>query len=247
MLKYAEKPPILEYSTMFPICGARSRMGALDIPTRGYKTYIDLHCDLNDQQAHSRYLPSQLGWLSLFPPSMFSDDLPNYQVRYLFSDDVDYIGIKSIAYNSGLSYEGSVDQAIIERFPILSKYSERMHQYELLRKTNYFSDEVKEKLKARGADYSLVKDSTGQWVFINKKYDKTKIFTLKDGRNSFITNNPYSPQKPGLRIEALYSAEDYESEKAINLITFDEEKDMKEQPMEVSFLDKPLNLKENLS
>lgn len=248
ILKYTEKPPILEYSTMYPnLWYARSRMGALDIPTRGYKTFVDLHCNLNDQQAHSKYLPSQLGWLSLYPPSIIPDELPNFQVRYLFSEDLDYIGTKSIAYNSGLSYVWNIDQTIIETFPILSRYSERIKQYELLRKSNYFSDEVKEKLKAKGLDYSLIKDSKGEWAFIRKNYDKTKILSMKDGRNSFITNNPFDQQKPALRIEALYSAESYESDKAIDLIVFNEEKDIKAQPMEVSFSNKPLNLKENLA
>ena len=179
-------------------------MGALDLPTRGYKTYIDLHCDKNEEESHSWYLPSQLGWLSLYPPSVVEDELPNNQVRFLFGDDIDYIGTKSIAYNSGLSYVSNVDEAIINRFPIINKYSQRINQYEELRKSDYFSDKIKEKLKDKGKEYSLLKDKYGNWNFVEMSYNKQKVFSLKNERNYFIINNPFEPQKPGIHRGSLF-------------------------------------------
>ncbi len=248
ILEHTEKSPILEYSTMFPnLWYARSRMGALDLPTRGYKTYIDLHCDKNEEESHSWYLPSQLGWLSLYPPSVVEDELPNNQVRFLFGDDIDYIGTKSIAYNSGLSYVGNVDEAIINRFPIINKYSQRINQYEELRKSDYFSDKIKEKLKDKGKEYSLLKDKYGNWNFVEMSYNKQKVFSLKNERNYFIINNPFEPQKPGIRIEALYSSESYESPDSITIIDFDEDIDIKSQSKEEDYSKNPLNLKKHLA
>ncbi|MHB1152443.1 MAG: hypothetical protein ACYCWE_16960 [Eubacteriales bacterium] len=220
ILKYCVRPPLIEYSTMYPsIWSARSRMGAWDVGIAGHKRYLSLHAASNEEYCDAVFLPSQLGWYTFHPAALMGDTFANAQVKTLYEDDIDYLGRLGIAYNSGFSFMG-VGDVLIERFPVIKKNIDTFLKYDSLKKKNIVPFEIREKLK--NGEYKL-DSSDGGYSFTEKRYVKTKINTA----DNFSIFNPFDAQKPFIRIEALYTAADGEP---ITLAHFDENIALDSQP-----------------
>lgn len=220
MLKNIEKPPVLEYSCMHPsLWYGRSRMGAADTPLTGYKQFIANHINYNRSAAEAMYFTGQLGWISVYPKSISADMLNNYSTRYMFTDDVDYLGTKALAYNNGLSYLVTSEQEM-KRWPALIKNTELIGIYDKLRLEKYFDEKIIEQIKDLESDFKLVNED-GSWYFYKMYYPKVKIFSEND--TNFNIYNPAREQKIGIRLENYYSLADaYDSDKAIILLETDE-------------------------
>ncbi len=211
------EPPLLEYSTMHPsLWAARSRMGAWDSPARGYLKFFDWHIESNAQSAVKCYLPGQMGWFSVCPPTV-KDDFRNFQTLTLYREHLDYLGSKCLAHDHGLSYLGislgTLPPAAVEN-------GERLCLYDSLRRGNYFSPESTEAVKEPGKHFRLMKDGDG-YVLAPAHYEE---FRPKKDAETFRTVNPFRAQRPYLRIENLYAVGPYDSEEAEELIVFDEGK-----------------------
>jgi len=179
------KPPVIEYSAMCPsLWYARGRAGAYDVGRRGYKTFYDLHIEDN-KKFMDRYYTTTLGWHHFC--WMGDDCPPNYATKYQFSDDVEYLGTKAIAYNCSI--------ALFDIFDSFRDYDGLFRNMELyalfndLRKQNYFTTEVREKLKT--GEY-ILKKIGGEYVFFERVYQTSPC-------------NPFEPQIPFIRIEAMQS------------------------------------------
>ncbi|NLM79345.1 MAG: hypothetical protein GX173_14920, partial [Ruminococcaceae bacterium] len=206
-LRHCVRTPLVEYSTIHPLVWtARSRAGAFDYPTSAYKRFIDLHCADNEARSHRKLLPSQLGWLSLYPAATpYREPGENWTTKYVYSDDIDYIGSKAVAYGSGLSYMLSPPE-LSERYPVINRYAEQIARYTRLRSSGYFSSSVCERLKAPAQGWRLVKD--GERFGFEQL---TRLFAQPyrlDEPDNVTVENPFSAQKPVIRLEVQSAAAD---------------------------------------
>ncbi|MGL6225688.1 MAG: hypothetical protein ACRC10_03570 [Thermoguttaceae bacterium] len=237
ILKYTETAPLLEYSTMNPsLWYGRSRMGAWDSAHRAFQPFFDLHVAANEESAARYYLPGQLGWLAIGPPN--GDDLPHFQYDILFPEDIEYLGVKGLAYNNGFSYlDIQKDQAK----PITYRNGERLKRYDQLRRSKSFGPEIIQQLKEPGQHFVLQQKGENDWQFIRANYAK---FLFDPYHLIWDYENPNVAQTPLIRIENRYLTDDYDSEKGIDLIVLDETQSMTN--LTTREFEQPIDLSKNL-
>ncbi|MCI6908285.1 MAG: hypothetical protein MR832_03945 [Clostridiales bacterium] len=203
MLRYVERPPLLEYSTLYPLLWySRSRIGAWDNATNGYKRFINEHIQFNTEGVHAFGLPYQLGWYCLYPLMQYTDDNPGSQVKIMFRDDVDMAGARALGYNHGMSYNPLTDEALASS-PGFARNIERYAEYEKLRVSKYFSEEALKRLRTREEEFTLLKEES-YWM-APAHYDYAKVYADDEKRSGLRGVNPFAGQKPMLRIECLYT------------------------------------------
>ncbi len=211
-----KKSALMEMSTFHHhLWYVRSRMGAWDHPTRGHKRFIDIHCQANEGLKRM-FLPGHLGWWA-------TKTWTGIQGEPTFSDDIEYLCGKCIGTDVGFSIMG-INPSNCNK-PVFKRLAGIMKQYEDLRHANYFDESIKEKLRIPGSEYTLKKDSKDDWSFYPRQYDKHKIEEVVDNEALWISNNPFESQPVKLRIEALMSAELYDSEENKILVDFSPNKD----------------------
>ena len=214
--------PLLEYSTMHAsLWGARSRMGAWDTPCRGFIQFLDTHIAENNKSANRRFLPGQLGWMELCPSAALIT-LPNFQRRYFYPEEIEYMGTKALAWDQGMSYCDILLQRVK---PGAIAASKTMKQLDDLRRQNYFSDSVRKQLREPRKHFSLQKRGN-DWFFRQAEYPANKLIGAK---NEVEVVNHYVRQRPTLRIENLHAVAPYNSEQGFELIAFDETKTPQKQ------------------
>lgn len=216
ILEKCEKAPILEAST-FPVgmWAARGRGGALDHPRRSYQKFIDGHRSYN-AKFEKYFYTSTLGWFNYAPD--YEENYKNTFIKTLFRDDVAFLGVNGIAYDMS-----SVIQPFSAgTFNSLNQLTDNVKYYNVytrLRKAGYFSETVKEALKAglkAGKEYKIVKTDDDKWAFREMYYTSNVIRDNADA--TFLTGsgtNPYNAQAPFIRIEQRYSISTTSSEKVI--------------------------------
>lgn len=237
VLKYCKtEPQVIEYSDLYPsLWAARGRGESWDRPKRGYKSFIDKHSSRN-QSLRDRQYSTTMGWYDFYPVN--KEQPGDYYTKYMFTDVVDYLGIKAIAFDQSMTYEGLLKKDV-EAEPGLNRNLERYSQYNRLRMGNYFNDEVKQALKIGNCEYRLAKKN-GVWGFNEVVYNREKLRDIS--KDIFTGNNPYKEQKPFIRLENLYSSD---CSKSIRLLSSDELTGLSGKKCEKSF-DSPQNLKEFL-
>lgn len=208
--KRLNRPALMEMSDMHHLFWyVRSRMGAWDVPFRGQKSLIAAHTIAN-KGYQQKFLPTQLGWWLAFTYN-------GIQPERSFSDDVEYLCGKSLAYDSGLSF--------VEAFTLESFFKSQnwlrlagiIRQYEELRLRNYFPESVKKKLAVRGDEFTLEQAKKGLWQFIPVKYSKTKV---QGSTGQWYCMNNCTKQPLRVRIEALKVAAPYDSSDGVTLLDF---------------------------
>ncbi|MCL2879834.1 MAG: hypothetical protein FWF29_06285 [Treponema sp.] len=206
-LRHMKKPPIIEYSTFHSaLWAARSRAGAWDSCTSGYQTFIDLHCAKNENEVNRRLLPGQLGWWDLYPPVNDPNDVrPNWSVKIPFREDIEYLGVKSIAYDSALSYL-SVSEDAVGRYPVYKAYTDLLEPYIKARRSSNIKLSVKEELQKSCSGYRLV-DNDGCCSFQPTARLFARPYSLKMGWNDVSLQNPFHTQRPGIRLIAQSAAD----------------------------------------
>lgn len=227
VLKNCEKEPlIIEYSTMYPtLWAARGRGECWDTPNRGYKNFIDDHLQMNLYLMNRNYI-GILGWYNFYP---FKNDEPgDYSTKYMFSDDVDYLGVKAIAYNQVMVYNGLYKRNV-DNVPGLRRNLERFVQYNKLRSSDYFSEKVKSELKEGQYEYRLIRRN-GKWGFQEASYCRTKIRDVT--QDKLVGDNPFRGQRPFIRLENLYTSDCVSS---VNLASFNHGIELKKQECEIKY------------
>ena len=206
-----KKSALMEMSTFHHhLWYVRSRMGAMDHPSRGHKRFIDMHCKANEGLKRM-FLPGHLGWWSI-------KTWNGIQGEPTFSDDIEYLCGKCIATDVGLSIMG-INPSNCDK-PIYKRMAGILKRYEDLRHSNYFSESVKSQLRIPGAEHAMKKDANDGWSFYPRQYDKHKLEKTVNNEARFISNNPFDSQPVKLRIEALTSAELYDNSDNKILVDF---------------------------
>ena len=203
IFKRLEKSPIMEMSTFHHhLWYVRARMGAWDHPTRSHKKFIDIHCAANED-LKKMFLPGQLGWWAV---KIWSGP----QGEPTFTDDIEYLCCKAIGTDNGISIMGIFPDNI-SKIPIYERLAKIMKEYEELRRSNYFSESVKNKLKVPGDEFTLIQNPEGKWRFQQMQYDKHKVEGINGWSNEWKVKNKFGKQPLCLRIEALTSAGSYDA------------------------------------
>ncbi len=201
--KRLRKPALMEMSTFHHhLWYVRSRMGAWDHPTRAHKQFIDNHVAANRDNQRI-FLPSVLGWWAL----LFWSG-PNTEPTY--ADDIEYLCAKSLATDSTLALMG-VDPDSYAHKPGAKRLGDIFKRYERLRHSHAVPETIKTRLREPGCDFTLVESGDGHWAFRPVNYAKHKIADLDGGDRRWTVVNQYVSQPLRLRIEALLSAQPYDS------------------------------------
>ncbi len=201
VLKYCDRSPdVLDISDMYcTLWSSRGRGITYDSPLRGYKNHIDDHIKRNKTYMNRLYVTT-LGWYNFYPTK---NEMPSdYSVKYMFFDDVDYAGVKSIAYDQTMTYNG-LSQNNVDKTPALKRNLDLFAQYSKLRQSSFFSDRVKEILREGRFEYKLQKRNN-VWGFRQAVYCKEKIRDIQ--QDELIGNNPFKRQKPFIRLENCYTS-----------------------------------------
>lgn len=190
----------------------RSRMGAWDMCSRGYKPYVDMHTIVNEK-CDRMFLPSHLGWWGVYP---YDGKLK----ERMFPDDMEYILGKGIGNDSSLSLILGFSPAEYEQSAQTRRYAAMVKQYEELRLSNYFSDSVRNKLRERGKEFTLEQGPDDDWRFRRIHYDKSLPMQLVDGKAEHHATNRYGDQQPRIRVEVLHAVAPYTDPESETLIDF---------------------------
>lgn len=206
--KNVKKPIGMEMSAMWHHCWQfRTRWQAWDYPQRGQKRFIDQHADgVNG----GLLLPLHFGWwnFQVFDPP---------QVEPSFPDVIEYLGAKMIGWDAGISLTGAIDRENLKKIPAFQRAVGILRTCEELRRSHYFDDSVRAKLREPGKEFTLFKDDAGEWRFRSAKYETHKVESAAVWSSAWKTENPFTVQPVKLRIEALMSVGAYDSPDAVTL------------------------------
>ena len=203
--KRLERPALQEMSTFHHhLWFVRSRFGAWDHPNRAFKDFVDIHCASNAQN-HRMLLPAHLGWWAI---TAWQDT----QTERTFPDDLEYLCAKATGTETGFSLMG-ITPATFAHNPGVRRLAEIVRRWENLRHADAFSPEVKAQLRTPGAEFTLLDDNRVCPV----RVDRRKVEGVEA---QLRVTNPFAAQQPRLRIEALFSAEPYDSPDAISITDF---------------------------
>lgn len=224
-LKYCDNDPVLEGAAQIPsMWAARGRIGALDCPYKGFKTWNMMHTARNIEFI-DRHNAATMGWYCYYPQS---DEYPgNENTKYQFFDDIDFLGSLAVMHDfSTVFHNGSVKTSYL-KYAAMRRNLDLYKKYDDLRKAQYFSEEYREKLKNGKWEYKLVEKLGGRFTFVEKDYQKFKLYDLNDNtRNVAEVNNPFGRQTPFVRIEAMMSTL---KKNPMVLLPLDENKPLVEQ------------------
>ena len=210
--KRLKKPALMEMSTFHHhLWFVRSRMGAWDHPNRSHKKFIDLHCAANEE-CRRIFLPAELGWWAFKTWS-------GAQGEPTFSDDIEYLCCKCLATDSGFALMGITPQSLLNS-SALQRSAFITKKYEELRHASYFPESVKAKLRAPGQEFKLVQNPTGKWQFQPVQYIKHKVEGIDGWSDVWQISNRFARQPLRLRIEALMSAQHYDTPEGLTVADF---------------------------
>ena len=201
--------PLMEMSTFYHgLWCVRSRIGAWDVPTRGRKRFIDLHCRSNVASS-GVFLRGTLGWWTL------GDDAGAGEHQFL--DDVEYLCARCIGHDVGFALMGikPADLAGNER---LRRWAKVIGLYENLRHGGTVSDAAKAALRTEGREFTICQDAGGARLH---EAAYPRVIARVEGEAADVhLNNPFAPQELRLRLELLKSAAAYDSAEAKTLLDF---------------------------
>lgn len=189
-----------------------SRLGAYDHPNWGLKRFIDIHCRDSEEYQASSFLTAQLGWWSILGPN---EDHPSE-----FPDELEYLCVKSLAYDMPMSFQG-IDVGSQPWNARQEEYLGMIGRYERLRLQRAVPETVRIKLRTPRQDFRLRRDQDGRWQFYPTQYLSRRIEGLNDSSRIWTINNPFSAQPLRIRFEVLYSAVPPTDSSAIRLAEWD--------------------------
>lgn len=140
---------------------------------RGVKGHIDKVKIKGVLDTYKNLMPAEFGWFGYFT------ETPSYHATQ--PDEIEYLCNKCLGYNAPLSIETSVDT--LKKNGWTPEISSIIKNYEMLRLKNYFSEEVKAKLREPGAEFRLTKVAEGKWRLRPVKHIEHYVRSI-DGINN---------------------------------------------------------------
>ncbi|MCC7494052.1 MAG: hypothetical protein IT204_16965 [Fimbriimonadaceae bacterium] len=208
-----QRPAIFEMSTfhhhLWPL---RSRMGAWDHPNRGHQPFIDRHLASNANCA-AMFLPTQLGWWA-FKTWQAPQGEPT------FAEDIEYLCVKALATDSGLSIMG-IDPTTAPTIAALPRLAAIVRRYEELRRAGTVSPTVRQVLAQPGREFALEPADHGPPQFREWHRARQVVSPAVPPSAAWQITNPAAAQAPTLRLEALSATGPYEAPQNPVLAAFD--------------------------
>ncbi len=222
--------PIVEDSAMTgkQIWNVRGRVGAWDTASRGIKPFIRNHVTANLSSMAMGY-EATLGWTAFYPDSASATKMKNTIEKTLFHDDIDLLGTMAVVHNMSNVINGFNPASVEALYHLKSNIEYYNKYYSSLRRSNYFTDEAKQKVIDNGGEFKIIEKANGEYAFLEMYYSEYNAGNAKnEPLNTFTGNNPFSTQNPFVRIEARYSTE---FEAPISLFKLDSSKTLAEQKL----------------
>ncbi len=228
ILSQCHDDPIVEFSSQSTqMFNVRGRSGAIDTFNRGLKTAIQQHRSNNLAVKTGPYTHT-LGWFDFMPDMNPTGGMKNTIQKTIFRDDLDVLGTESVAFNFTMVYNNISPEMIAEN-PFYQDNLNYYVQYSKIRKSNYFTEETREKvqemLKA-GKEFKIIEKSEGEYAFLEMYYSRNNVGNGVGDPLTFSVKNPFEQQKPFIRIEQRYSSL---FEDPVTMIDLDETKAIKDQ------------------
>ena len=198
--KHLKKPVGMEMSAMWHhFWQFRTRWQAWDYPQRGHKRFIDIHADSVNV---GLLMPLHLGWWNFqaFNPP---------QVEPTYPDVIEYLGVKLIGWDAGISLTGAIDQKSLDSVPLFRRAVDILRTCEELHRSGSIDETTKAKLREPGKEFSLLRDDAGKWRFRPAHYDPHTAVPSEPWSLSWTTANFFQDQPVKLRIEVLMSTGSY--------------------------------------
>lgn len=210
-----KKPAIMEMSTFHHhLWYVRSRMGAWDAPSRGYKRFVDIHTIVN-RSCQRMFLPPHLGW---WAAHAWTGTLP----ERTFPEDIEYLCCKCIGTDAGLSLIGGFTPTDYASRSSTRRLGAIVKQYEAVRLDGRVPEEIRRKLAVLGDEFTLVTGDAGQPRFRPIEYHKHRVDRINDDRGvEWTVQNRFGAQPVRLRIESLLGMAPYDAKDAITIAAFE--------------------------
>ncbi len=206
VVSQCERPPIIEsaaYGNATWNCGGRG--GAADAVHRAIKYHKKGHYDTYGLNFPKTFQSMTFGWFNFDTDT--GEKYHNTYNKTLFHDDLDFMGSLAIAADYGIVPLGLGVTNNYDGTRLDNNY-EYYNVYNKLRKGGYFSEEVKEAIKAGSTEteYRLFEKEDGSFAFKEMYYEGHKINNMSAfDDTSAEYSNPYLSQTPFVRIEQRFS------------------------------------------
>ncbi len=205
LAKRLNKPALFEMSTFYHhLWYLRARMGAWDAPLRGHRAFIEGHRRSNAECVRY-FMPGHLGWWSI-------SNWQGIQTERTFPEIIEYLCGRCIADDCGLSFLTYVPPDKMFQSAHTKHLGRIIRQYEDLRRTNKVPLELRRRIGQPWQDHTLEMTPDGaSFQFRPARYDRHTIGRVDPKGGTWSTPNRFGPQPPAIRIEVLFSAEEYDS------------------------------------
>lgn len=213
ILAECEETPLMDYSTFCPATwNAQGKDGGVDYATRAYKRHKEQHVEYN-LYLEDAYIPAALGWFHCAPD--MDDEYKNMWVKTMFRDDLDRLGVLSLACDMPLSYT-PFSPWDMERETRLADNMGYYALYSALREADYFAPEVLERLRDLNREFRLIRSDSGEFAMEEMGY---AVCEFENSGETVTAVNPFGEQAPLVRVEGRYSSL---GEDEITLLELDE-------------------------
>jgi len=173
-----------------------SRGNTVDFVFSGIKEHFDRESVEGRKWCVDNLQPFEFGWFGFMAHSEEALATRPREMEYAWS--------KALAYGAAMSLETSKKEMdgngrTREIFSIVKNWEE-------LKLNNYFSEKIREQLKAPGQEFTLQRAASGQWQVLPATYSPDKYVT---GKSSWTVENPHNSQPLRVTIEAKPSLAEY--------------------------------------
>ncbi len=182
---------------------ARSRYGALDKPKSSYAEYKDAHLHYNKRVARRMGVNEELGWFDLYPVG--SNQVFYYQYIPVRREDIAYIYGKCMGTDACCTFLESLKKK--RELPVMKEHFKTVREYQEYRNTHTLSKTSREYFN-NDCSYCLIDGGKLKKASFN-------VYRFEDSDCKISAYNPFKRQKPFIRLEGLYQADDYDCDGVI--------------------------------
>ena len=139
-----------------------------------------------------------------------------------YDDDVAYLCTKALADGIGFSLQGVSPQAVAN-VPNLQSVAPIFRRHEAARRSGLVPESVRQELARPGVEFELDDSDPGEPAFFRLQRHVHHTALPGAGGMKWEVVNGFRAQLPRIRIEALWSAADYDCPEATTLAVFEDE------------------------
>ncbi len=178
---------------------ARSRYGALDKPKASYQEYKDAHLNYNKQVSRRMGVNEELGWFDLYPSGTRENFY--YQFMPVRKEDIAYIYGKCMGTDACCTFLECLPKK--RQLPVMKEHYKTVREYQNYKNTHVLTNASREYFNSENSG-CLIDNGT-------LKKASFKVYRQEHINSKITIENIYKKQKPFIRLEGLYQADDYDN------------------------------------